>query len=67
MYSWEISNLLQKYNYNIPSDIYFQISNISDNPQITYIEYNAFSNKFKICTNDGYNWEFSVYKKEGEN
>ena len=63
MYSYEIDELIKKYNYNIPSSVYIKISNVRSNPQIDHVEYNAWSNNFIMWTNDGYSWTFSVYKE----
>lgn len=60
MYSYEIQRLLEKYNYNIPSNEYYNILNNSN--QIDFIEYNACNDSYFIHTKDGYEWRFKVFK-----
>lgn len=62
MYSWEIEQLLKLRNYLINNKEYFQISNIKDNPQISYIKYDAYNNDFQIDTKDDYHFKFKVKK-----
>lgn len=63
MYSWEIDNLIKAYNYCLPSSEYEKIIDLKNNPQIRYVHYDAYENKFYIETADGYNWVIKVYKK----
>lgn len=58
MFSWEINELMMKRKYNITPIEYYQICDKS--PQITHIHYESFSNKYRIYTNDGYEWEFTI-------
>ena len=60
MYSWEICNELEKYNYLIPSEIYKEIC---DSPQIKNIKYESFGDCYELYTNDGYYWKFRVIKE----
>ena len=60
MYSTEISQLLADQNYMIKRTDYFNIC--SSSPQITHVHYDAYSDKFRIYTDDGYEWEFEVRK-----
>lgn len=53
--------MLRSKSYRIGSSDYIRISNTYVNKQITNISYNGYSNKFSMCTNDGYKWEFEVY------
>lgn len=62
MYSYEIDNILKSKNYNIDSNMYMNICSAS--PQIIRIEYEPYGNYFRIWTDDGYYWKFSVYRKE---
>lgn len=63
MYSWEIDNLIKAYNYYLPSSEYEKIIDLKNNPQIRYVHYNTYENKFYIETADGYSWVIRVYKK----
>ena len=63
MYSCEIDEMLRKCNYNISSNSYLNIFNIDASPQIIYVGYNAWEDKFNVSTNDNYNWSFRVYKE----
>lgn len=60
MYSEEIDSLLSSHNYMIDSHMYNHICDTS--PQISYIKYDAFSQKTTIVTNDGYSWIFIVIR-----
>lgn len=62
MYSWEINDIIKKYNNNIPSSVYMEICDSS--PQIIFIK-REYDNNFKIVTKEedqSYNeWKFGVY------
>lgn len=58
MYSNELSQLINN-NYVSLSD-YKHYFNVLDSPQIIYIEYIHGTNKHKVITNDGYEWNFIV-------
>lgn len=60
MYSYEIEQLLKLKNYIISNKEYF---NFISSPQIKYVKYNPYDNKFYVSTDDNYNFEFKVYKK----
>lgn len=60
MFSWEIHNKLEKYNYKISSDIYKEICN---SPQVCKIKYEPFGDYYELYTYDGYYWKFTVTKK----
>ena len=62
MYSHEIDQQMKRYDYQLPSSIYLEVSDINKNPQIYHIKYNAYSNSFSMWTKDGWNWNFQVYK-----
>ena len=62
MYSWEIQQLMELKNYIIYVDEYLKICNTS--PQIREINYNAFEDKFHIATDDRYDFNFKVKKRE---
>lgn len=60
MYSYEIEEILKKNGHMIKASVYLGICDSS--PQITEINYDAFSDNFKIWTNDNYYFEFKVRK-----
>lgn len=62
MYSYEIKSTLEKYQYDLPSDLYMHICATS--PQINHIKYNPYGDYFEIWTNDDNYWKFSVHLKE---
>lgn len=64
MYSHEIDTVMKTYNYNIPSSVYLQISDVKYTTQIDHIKYDAWSGNFTIWTKDGWCWNFQVYYKE---
>ena len=63
MFTWEIDNLMKKYQYNLPSSAYLEICKTS--PQIIFIK-REYDNQFKIVTKEDDNssteWEFGVYR-----
>lgn len=61
MFSWEIRDELEKYNYRISSEIY---KKICDSPQIQKIKYEPFGDYYELYTDDGYYYKFTVYKGE---
>lgn len=61
MYSYEIQQLLESYQYNISSDIYLQICTSS---QINHVKYTAFGDFFEIWTDDNYYWKLTVHRKD---
>lgn len=62
LYSWEIEQLLQMRNYFITVQEYLKISDIKENPQISEIKYEPFSDDFNIWTKDQYHFKFKVKK-----
>ena len=60
MYSYEIKNIMKKYNYNLPSDVYLKICFSSN--QISNVKYN--NNVYEIWTKDNYYFKFNVYYKK---
>ena len=62
MYSCEIDQLLKKNNFNISNEEYKDILNPLDSPQIINIAYDTSSDSFRVATNDGYLWNFEVYR-----
>lgn len=65
MYSFEISNFLEERNYYISNEEYFMLTDPTINSQINYCEYR--DGKYHISSNDGYTWDFNVYKVERTN
>ena len=61
MFSWEIRDELEKYNYRISSEIY---KKICDSPQIQKIKYEPFGDYYELYTDDGCYYKFTVYKGE---
>ena len=61
MFSWEIRDELEKYNYRISSEIY---KKICDSPQIQKIKYESFGDYYELYTDDGCYYKFTVYKGE---
>ena len=62
MYTYEIDNIIRKYNYTLPSYVYSEICKTS--PQINWIKYTPYDDSFEIATSDGGYWKFSVYMKD---
>lgn len=62
MYSCEIDQLLKKNNFNISNEEYKDILNPLDSSQIINVVYDTSSDSFRVATNDGYLWRFTVYK-----
>ena len=64
MYSEEINELMIKRNYKLTPEEYCKLDPLLS-PQITHIHYDAYSNRFQMHTNDGYDWDFEIIN-EGE-
>ena len=60
MYSWEINEIMIKRNYVIRPEEYMQICNSS--PQISWVHYDAYTQRHQIHTDDGYLWDCIVKK-----
>ena len=61
MYSWEITNIMEQYNYNLPSYVYLDVTGSS--PQINSVTFDAYSNRFEIKDQEGCCWNFEVYNQ----
>ena len=59
MYSYEIQNLMEKYNYNLPSTVYIDI--VSNSPQILEVKFTPYDAYYEIWTKDNAYWEFNVH------
>lgn len=59
MYSWEITNIMERYNYNLPSNIYLDITDTS--PQINHITYHAWNGRLEMWDKEGEYWNFEVH------
>lgn len=59
MYSWEITQIMQRYDYHLPSNVYLDITNHS--PQINHVTYNAGDNRLEMWDKEGEYWKFAVY------
>lgn len=62
MYSWEIEQLIKYKNYLIDVEDYIKI--LYTSPQIREVKYNVFEDNFNIYTEDNYNINFKVKKRE---
>ena len=59
MYSYEIQNLMEKYNYNLPSTVYINI--VSNSPQISEVKFTPYDAYYEIWTKDNAYWKFNVH------
>jgi len=59
MYSWEITNTMEHYNYNLPSNVYLEMTDNS--PQINHVTYNAWNDRLEMWDKEGSYWSFKVY------
>ena len=59
MYSWEITNLVERYNHNLPSWAYLDMT--ENSPQIGRVTYNAWNDKIEMWDEEGNYWIFKVY------
>jgi len=59
MYSWEITQTMERYNYNLPSNIYLEIT--ENSPQIDHVSYNAWRGRLEMWDKEGGYWDFEVY------
>ena len=62
MYTWEIQKLMEIRNYLISVEEYFKICETS--PQIREVSYSPYNDNFRIKTDDYYDVEFKVKKRE---
>lgn len=58
MFSYEIDSLMRSKGYCINKEDYVEI--IESTPQLARVNFDAYSNKFHIWTDDGYDWEFDI-------
>lgn len=63
MYSWEIHAILEKYNYVIPLDVYY---NICESPQVQIIKFVSLGDYYELSTTDGYYCKFTIDKEKKE-
>lgn len=61
MYSYEIQQLMELRNYLLEAKEYLHICGTS--PQINWVSYNAYTDDFRITTDDRYEWNFKVKKR----
>lgn len=59
MYTFEIEQVMQQYNYDLPSKVYSKI--LDSTPQIQRVKFNPYGRRFEIWTNDGGYWNFAVH------
>jgi len=59
MYSWEIAQTMEKFNYDLPSYVYLDMTDNS--PQINRVMFNAGSNQFEVWDQEGSYWSFQVH------
>lgn len=59
MYSWEITQVMEQYNYDLPSKIYLDMT--ENSPQINHVSYSAYNNSFEIWDKEGGYWRFAVH------
>jgi len=63
MYSWEITQTLEYYNHNLPSNVYLDITDKS--PQLNVVTYHAWNNCIEMWDREGEHWQFNVYYAAG--
>ena len=59
MYSWEITQLMERHSYNLPSYVYLNVT--ENSPQIKGVTYNTYSNRFEMWDQEGESWIFEVF------
>ena len=59
MYSWEITNTMEAFNYSLPSNVYLDLT--QNSPQINRIMFSAGNDQFEIWDDEGGYWMFKVY------
>ena len=64
MFSYEIDRIMKERSYYIDSETYLRICGSS--PQIKQVSYHQDDNSFEIRTDEGRNWKFGVYRKDGQ-
>lgn len=61
MYSHEIQEVMERYNYHLPAVEYLNIELTS--PQISRVKYEPYGNFFEIWTKDGFYWKFDIQER----
>lgn len=60
MYSWEINDYLNKRNYELTPIEFMDLINKSPQIKDVYVELGEYYDKFKYCTDDGYQGYFRM-------
>lgn len=58
MYPNELQNFIKSRNYKLGGDDLIKAISITENPQLTHIEYNAYENKYRMWDFEGNYYEF---------
>lgn len=68
MYNWEIEKFISDRNGLIGGDDLNKVTSIKENPQLTYIKYNAENNEYNMRDNEGNKFTFKAipYKEVKE-
>ena len=61
MYSWEINNVMHKYNFVLPHGVYKDI--IHGSPQLTYLGYDMINDLFDLYDSEGNQWKFEIQEE----
>lgn len=59
MYSWEITQTMENYEYDLPSNVYLAIT--ENSPQINRVTYHACCGRFEMSDQEGCCWNFDVH------
>jgi hypothetical protein len=63
MYSYEITEYLNKRNYELTPIEFMDVINGSPQIKDVYFQGGDKYDKFKMCTDDGYNWNIRMQKE----
>jgi len=62
MYSWEITQTMEKYEYRLPSNLYLDMT--QNSPQIIGVTFDSYHNRFEIWDHEDLHWTFEVYLQQ---
>lgn len=60
MYPYEIDDFIKSRGYKLYGDDIERVTSVIDNPQINYVEYNPYENKFHVSDIYGNHYQFEV-------
>lgn len=60
MYSYEIDSMIKGKNGVLSPQEYLNVTDIRQNPQISRVKYDPYTDSFFIATKDGFSWTIKL-------